>query len=160
MHRSPRLRSWIVLALSIVPLEGLGASPPHSYVTSIQVPDAHVVTLRTACTVLGNEYHLMPSMADIESGDWQTWVTCWFISMSIATLRAPWFSSPLYKAIQADGMDRPLLTVVPGENGYDTVLSAARLRSEIGTGHLPHGTPVYSVYFNQEVRKRRLETML
>jgi hypothetical protein len=144
-----------VVALGIVPLDPRDAA--HSYVTSIAVPDAKIVTLRTILTVLGREYHQVPHLYDIEEKKWQTWETSWFVAYTPTTERCPWYFPPsygVYKAIQVpDGMDRQLTVVEPGASGYDIALSSARSCSSIGISHLPEGTPVYSLYFNKQVRK-------
>jgi hypothetical protein len=114
-----------MLALSIIPLDTKGAHPPHSYVTSIHVSDLHIVTLRSACTILGREYHLVLFMSAIEDSSWQTWVTSWYIPMVIATSQAPWFSTPIYKVIHVlDSLDRHLLLVAPGASSYKAALEA------------------------------------
>jgi hypothetical protein len=150
---SPLTKSWIVVALGIVPLDPQDAA--HTYVTSIAVPDSNIVTLHTILTVLGCEYHQVPHLYDIEEEQWQTWETSWFVAYTPTSDRCPWYFPPLsgvYKAIQMPhGMDRPLLMVAPGTLGYDAALRSAQSRSAIGTAHLPEGTPVYSLYFNQQV---------
>jgi hypothetical protein len=154
----PPTKSWIVAALGIVPLDPRNAA--HTYVTSIAVPDASIVTLRTLLTVLGREYHQVPYLHEIEDKKWQTWEMSWFAAYTPTTERCPWYFLPtsgVYKAIQVpDGLDRQLLVVLPGASGYNTALKSAQSRSHIGMAYLPEDTPVYSLYFNKQVRNTEL----
>jgi hypothetical protein len=124
--------------MGIIHLEGRGP-PSHSYVTSIQVPDQNFVTLQAVLARVAQEYHLIPDVHAIETGKWQTWIT-------------PWYFMDCYRAIRGDRLGMQLTTTVaPGAPGYATALTAARTGSLTGALHLPDGTPVYSLYFEEQV---------
>jgi hypothetical protein len=144
--------TWIVVGLGIIHLEGRGP-PPHSYVTSIQVPDPNFVTLRAVLVRVAQEYHRIPDVHAIESGKWQTWITPWYQAITPTSNRAPWYFMDCYRAIRGDRMDMQLTTTVAhGAPGYTSALSAARTGSHTGAMYLPDGTLVYSLYFEEQVR--------
>jgi hypothetical protein len=115
------------------------------------MPIAHVVTLRTILATVSGEHHLLPSSPDIANGTWHVWNTPCYTPMTLGSNRCPWFYMPAYFAVTVpDGLDRPLVIVAPGEDGYEAALRAARARGGANL-LIPDNAPVYSLYFSQTV---------